>query len=346
MSNIKKQVIVIGAGIVGSSIAYHLSKANFQVTIIEKDQPAAAATGSAFGWITAAVADDAPDVFLRKNAIQDWQRIEQEIPELNILWNGSIKYTTDAENVLPDEQIITQTEMATREPNLHNPPLSARYMPVDGAIEAKDAVKLLLQYASQHGAKLITQTSVTALLQAHGKVIGIATSQGQMTADYVILACGTEIPTLLSPLDLHLPILSSPAILLRFKQPSQVVNSILSGDDFEVRYSQNGDLVAAEDYVSGKSLADIANEAQALIQDGLDHTASIALQHSSIGYRPIPEDGHPMIGFIDPAQTLYIAVMHPAVTCAAIIGRLVCEELMTNTQPMCLTNYSPSRFKQ
>lgn len=50
MSNSKKHVIVVGAGIVGSSIAYHLSQKGFQVTIIDKNQPASAATGSAF-WM-------------------------------------------------------------------------------------------------------------------------------------------------------------------------------------------------------------------------------------------------------------------------------------------------------
>jgi len=47
------RIVVVGAGIVGSSIAYHLTKMGAEVTVIERDRPAAHASGRSFAWINA-----------------------------------------------------------------------------------------------------------------------------------------------------------------------------------------------------------------------------------------------------------------------------------------------------
>lgn len=297
MSNTRKQVIVIGAGIVGSSITYHLSQAGFQVTLFEQDQPASAATAHAFGWITQAIAEDAADANLRKIAIDDWHRLEKEIPELGIRWQGSITYTQASQTCLTGEARLDSTQITQLEPALLHPPTTARFMPGDGAIDAPQATRLLIQHACQLGAIFHEQTPVLALIQENGITTAVQTKRGRFKADYIVLACGTGITTLLNTIQLTIPIHSSPAILLRFHSPKNVVNTILSGDDFEVRQAKNGNLIAAEDYISDKALDDIAHQAQKLIKNGLSGTENITLNHASIGYRPIPKDGQPIIGF-------------------------------------------------
>lgn len=49
MCTTEKHMIVIGAGIMGASIAYHLASRGIKVTVIDKDQPSSGATGSSFG---------------------------------------------------------------------------------------------------------------------------------------------------------------------------------------------------------------------------------------------------------------------------------------------------------
>lgn len=344
MTDLNKRVIIVGAGIIGSSIAYHLSQEHFQVTVIEKNQPASAATGSAFGWLTAAVEETANDLPLRKIALTDWHRLEQEIPDLTIRWNGSIQYTRDIKHYRAGESALQQHEIRELEPSLHSPPHYARFMPVDGSIDAKEATLTLLEAACRQGATLLSHTLVSGFIFENNKIVGVKSSQGTLEADYIVLACGIDIPTLANTINQKIPVLSSPSILLRFNSPQHVVNRIISCDDFEIRHTRNGDLLAAEDYLSDKSLTDIATEAKKLIQQNLAHTQTISLQQQSIGYRPIPEDQCPIIGFIESTQPVYVAVMHPAVTCAASIGRLVCEHLKTGIQPQILNKYHPNRF--
>lgn len=52
-----KHMIVVGAGILGASLAYHLANRGIKVTVIDKGHPASGATGSSFGWIHTTVRD-------------------------------------------------------------------------------------------------------------------------------------------------------------------------------------------------------------------------------------------------------------------------------------------------
>lgn len=344
MSSIKRRIVVVGAGITGASIAWHLAHLEFDVTVIEQNVPASGATGSAFGWLTGAVNNDAPDVFLRRAALADWHRLEEQIPELQINWNGSLKYGATAGFSMEDENLLEQPEIASLEPALVNPPEQARYAVKDGAVDALEATRILVEKACEKGAVLQTQTTVTGLCMTEGKVTGVMTSRGKRDADCVVLACGTGIPLLTERTGTSIPILSSPAILLRFAVPQCVVKTLISGDDIEVRHARNGDLLAAEDYPASGNVKETALAAQFSVRNRLRGAESSSLIHYSVGERPVPQDGYPVLGFTDESKRVYVASMHPAVTCAATIGRLVSEELRDGQSDEIPPHYRPSRF--
>lgn len=62
------------------------------------------------------------------------------------------------------------------------------------------------------------------------------------------------------------------------------------------------------------------------------------------GERPVLQDGYPVIGFVDESEGIYVAVMPPAVTCAATISRLVSAELTTGLTPEIPECFRPTRF--
>lgn len=100
----------------------HLAQLEYDIVIIEQNEPASGATGSAFGWLTGAVSDDAPDMFLRRAALADWHRLEEQIQELQINWCGSLKYDAIPQACLPDEHLLHRAEIASLEPALIVPP--------------------------------------------------------------------------------------------------------------------------------------------------------------------------------------------------------------------------------
>lgn len=341
----KKKIVVVGAGITGVSIAWHLAHLEFEVTIIEQDMPASGATGSAFGWLTGVVGDDAPDVILRRAALADWHRLEEHIPELQINWSGSLKYGAMSQTCLPEERLLDTAEIASLEPALVLPPSEARYAAKDGAIDAIEATRILLDKACGKGVVVQNQTTVEGFCMTKGKVTGVLTSQGQLEADCVVLACGTGIPALTKLMGTPVPVLASPAVLLRFAAPQCIVKTLIAGDDIEVRLSRNGDLLAAEDYPANGSVRETIIAAQASIRSRLRGAESASLTQYSTGKRPVPQDGYPVLGFTDESERVYVAVMHPAVTCAAAIGRLVSEELRNGMGDEIPESCRPSRFR-
>lgn len=344
MCSTKKSMIIVGAGIIGASIAYHLASRGIKVTVFDRAHPASGATGSAFGWIHTTVSDDAPDALLRRASAEDWHRLEKEIPELCIRWVGALSYGADSPCEQDESKMLQQSDISRLEPAMNAPPSRAHYAVQDGAMEPTEATRTLLDKACCLGAELKTQTFVTGFMKEGNRIIGIETAEGIIDADCVILACGTGITSLLSMIGITLPVVASPAILLRYRVTKHVVNTLISGDDIEVRHAFNGDLLAAEDYpVTGDTEA-VASDTLTAIQSRLQGTASAYLLSQSVGQRPVPQDGHPVIGFIDDIKGIYVAVMHPGVTCAATVGRMVSEELTIGKNPEIPESYRPTRL--
>jgi len=55
--SLHKAVLIVGGGVIGSSIAWYLAKAGTQVTLIEQHAPAAKASSNSYGWINATAAE-------------------------------------------------------------------------------------------------------------------------------------------------------------------------------------------------------------------------------------------------------------------------------------------------
>ena len=64
----------------------------------------------------------------------------------------------------------------------------------------------------------------------------------------------------------------------------------------------------------------------------------------TVGWRPLPEDGHPVIGFSAAAPKVYIAVMHSGVTLAPVVGRLAATEILDGVGVELLEPYRLERF--
>src|SRR6266853_3170959 len=76
----RDHILVVGAGIIGASIAYHLAKRGARVTIAEAQRPAAGATGKSFGWINATFSKR-PRAYYEFNLLgmAEWRRLETEL---------------------------------------------------------------------------------------------------------------------------------------------------------------------------------------------------------------------------------------------------------------------------
>ncbi|MCU1726967.1 FAD-binding oxidoreductase [Pseudomonas sp. 7P_10.2_Bac1] len=343
-----KHIVIIGAGIVGASLAYHLADKGAKVTVIEAGEIASGVTATSFAWINTTCGEPDPIAQLRREAIKEYHRLEAQLPELNIRWTGALSYGVGLDNVLHDPaRQLTRAQILALEPNLKQPPQQALYVAQEGALDAVAASRALIAGAQKNGATVLTQTRVLGFQTLHGKVTGIKTSNGLLAADTVVLAAGTGIAALTQTLNLPLPVEASPCIFIRYKAPPDRVQTIISNAAMEIRHTADGALLAAEDYLDDSpenQPAAIALRTAHAIQNELEGVDFLEPELACVGLRPIASDRMPIIGYFPGIDGVYVCTVHPGVALAAIVGRLVSEEIVDGKVSEALAACRPERF--
>jgi glycine/D-amino acid oxidase-like deaminating enzyme len=343
------EVVVVGAGIVGASIAYHAARRGAPVTLLDRSRPGSGVTGGSFGWVGSASGDwpgGAQD--LRAAVLGDYRRLEAELPGVRVRWTGSLAWgssTTGAECCGPGQRVVASAELLALEPHLRSPPPAAVFTASDGAVDAVDVTEALLAGARDHGAQVRSDTEVTALQTAGGRVVGVESSAGVFRSDVVVLASGSDAPALCQPLGIALPVTSSPAVLVEVAATAGRVRGVVATPDLEVREARDGRLLVTVPYPAGAGAREphvLAAHARRLVGATLRDVGDLTVVRVSISGRPMPVDGGPIVGRLGAGA--YVAVLHSAVTLGPTVGRLVADELLTGTDAPELRRCRPARF--
>ncbi|WP_454295086.1 NAD(P)/FAD-dependent oxidoreductase [Salana multivorans] len=331
-------VIVVGAGIVGASITYHLARAGTAVTLVDAGQPGRGVTASSFAWIGASGVRTGPAAALRRTATAEYHRLERELPGLPVTWSGSLSWsrTGQAPEAGSGQEIIDDARVAVLEPALQRVPEWAVWAPGDGAVDPVGVTGRLVEGARDHGAQVLRDIPVSAVrCDGQGRVTGIETATGFLPGSTVVLAAGVATAALAAPLGVRVPVEPSPATLCRFRAPADLVRTVVSNDDFDLRQVAPDRLIAA---------ADSPERALAAVRSTFRDAADVELVGTSVGARPMPADGEPIVGPVAQVPGLYLAVLHSAVTLAAAVGRLVAQEVLDGVAAPLLAGCRLERF--
>ena len=330
--------MVVGAGIVGASVAYHAARAGADVTLVDAGRPGAGVTADSFAWIGASGVRAGPAAGLRVTATKEYRRLEAELPGLPVTWSGSLSWgaADSAPEAGPGQQIVDAATVARLEPNLLEPPEWAVWAPGDGAVEPVGVTERLVAGARDHGARVHLDTPVTAVRQdAAGRVVGVETAAGRLAGATVVLAAGVATAALGAPLGIRVPVVPSLATLFRLRAPAGLVRTVVHNRDFDLRQVAPDRLHAA---------ADSPDRTLAAARSTFRGAANVELLSTRVGVRPMPADGEPIIGPVPDVPGLYLAVMHSAVTLAPAVGRVVARELVDGTVEPALAGSRLDRF--
>src|SRR5688572_33247857 len=86
----RPNVLVVGAGIIGASIAYHLAQRGARVTILDSGEPGGVATRNSWAWINASWGNPEPYFRLRIRSMAEWRRLAADVPALDVQWLGGL----------------------------------------------------------------------------------------------------------------------------------------------------------------------------------------------------------------------------------------------------------------
>jgi len=337
-----RSIVVVGAGIVGASLAYHLTGHGRPVTLIDAGLPGSGATRASFAWIGRPVSSDLPSAPLRYLALDDYRRLEAELPELSIRWTGSLTWDGFDDTPWP-----STGDVEAIEPHLLDPPAAANHHPEDAAIDPVAASELLTAAARDRGARVLTGTTAIALDHRAGTVSGVRTTAGVVPAETVVLAAGTGAVALCAGIGVTLPVEPSPAVLVRLRATPGLVRAIVATPSMEFRQLDDGTILAPTAY-SGETdqaaLLATARRVRDRFAASFAGAGGTEVISAEIGWRPMPTDGEPVIGPPAGTQGLYVAVMHSAITLAAAVGRLAASEILTAQPAPELAGCRPTRF--
>jgi heterotetrameric sarcosine oxidase gamma subunit len=198
-------IIVVGGGIVGCSIAYHLAKRGADdVLLLEQNTLSGGTTWHAAGLVAQLRATHNLTK-LAKYSHDLYQRLEAETGQATgMSLRGSLSVASDpdrmeellrgvsmAKTVGVDIEVITPGEAGEKWPLLNTSDLvGAIWIPRDAQASPVDITMALAKGARADGARIVEGVAVTSILTEGGRVIGVDTEQGPIRADTVVLAGG------------------------------------------------------------------------------------------------------------------------------------------------------------
>lgn len=333
--------VVIGAGVVGASIAYHLAARGEAVTVVDAALPASGATRHSFAWISDGGGPDGPALGLRDFAVEDWRRLGTEIPGLELVWSGALTWGDEFGRSSAIEPRIDV------EPRLAHLPVRARFSPEEGWIDPVRVTEQLIDAARRHGAQTLFGAPALRLIRDEAAgTVGVDLGHVVLAAKNVIVAAGTGSSALCRSIEVDLPMTSAPAIMVRLSAPPGLIAHIVANDEFEARQSADGTILLPRGYSgedSDEALARTGEAVRRLLVDSFEDADDVRLQSVDVGWRPMMSDGEPAIGATR-VPGVHVAVAHPGVCLAATIGRLVAAEITTSGAAPELARFRPTRF--
>lgn len=353
-----KQVIVVGAGIIGASIAWHLTVAGAQVTVIAESERGGVATPNSFGWINASWGNPEPYFRLRTRAMAEWSRLARDLSSIPLAWCGGLCWDLSAADmeIYAKEhsgwgygiERVDRGEVALIEPNLTELPDFALHVAEEGVAEPVAATKALLADAERRGARILFST-VTALVQSVGKTTGVDTSHGLFAADEVVIAAGVGSPDIAATAGINLPIETPPGLIVHSRPYKKLLNGLVLAERLHMRQTAERRIIAGSDFGGadpGMDAEATARELFAAMKAMLRDSDGLELDFHTVGYRPTPIDGFPIIGRAKGKEGVYIAVMHSGITLAPAVGLFATREILDGKRDTLLAPYGLDRFAQ
>ncbi len=202
---IQAQVVIIGGGVIGCSVAYHLTKLGWRdVVLLERAQLTAGTTWHAAGIVVSGFTTETT-VNMAKYTRDLYERLGEETGQdtgfkdvgyLQIASSpermNSLRRRVDfsrAYGVITEE--ISPAEVKKMWPHFYvDDILAGFYTADDGRTNPVDTTMSLAKGARMGGARIFEETKVTGITQNKGRVTGVITNKGKIEAEYVVNCAG------------------------------------------------------------------------------------------------------------------------------------------------------------
>ncbi|WP_432470343.1 GcvT family protein [Amphritea sp. HPY] len=199
------QVVIVGGGVIGCSVAYHLTKLGFtDVVLLERRQLTCGTTWHAAGLVPTLRASYNMSMLANYSASL-YEQLEAETGQATgFVRNGSLTIATNKERLSELKRGASMAKVAGFPCNVIAPDqakelwpllniddvLGAIHLPMDGMASPVDVTQALAKGARLGGAQIFENTKVLDMKIRDGKAAGVITERGDIDAEYVVNCAG------------------------------------------------------------------------------------------------------------------------------------------------------------
>ena len=214
-------VVVIGGGVIGCSIAYHLAKLAWtDVVLLERKQLTSGTTWHAAGLVgqlrtsinMTKLARYTSELYSQLEAETGQATGYRQCGSISLATNGQrfeeLKRSASMAKVFGLQvDVLSTNEIREKVPLVNTDDvLGGIHIPSDGYANAIDITQALAKGARNGGAKIFQNTLVTDIRHEHGRITGVTTEHGDIDADYVVICGGMWTRDLAATVGVNVPL--------------------------------------------------------------------------------------------------------------------------------------------
>ncbi len=372
MSQERYDVLVVGSGVIGSSIAYHLACKQLRVAVLERGGIAEEPVAS---WASAGgvrrQGRHGAEALLASEAIERWKTLEQELDaDLQYRRGGNLFLAeTDDEaqqlvsfvreqqaHGFSDVRLLDSREVHDLVPALSTHIVAGSYSPQDGQADAPRTTRAFATAAQRLGAIYLKNTPISSLLLHGDRVDGVNSGRGTLRAEQVVLAAGAWSDEIAASVGQRLPVrMEAPQMLLSSPADMGILRPVLgtAGRPLSLKQLSDGSFLLGGGW-SGDPTPDRRHYMlrPASVQGNWDVACAVLpvlmqqrIVRSWCGLEAVSIDDIPFIGPVAglAGLTLALGFSGHGFAISPAVGRCVADQIVGHATPE-LAGLSPARM--
>jgi glycine oxidase len=362
---------ILGGGVIGCSIAYHLAKRGLSVVLIEKESLGARTSGGSPGMLAAQEEASSPGAFFEacvasreifKTLVPEVREFSGIDPEWQPCGLWRLAESGEQRGKLLERKAwqerqghrvewLEAEEAARRLPALSGGFFGALHFPADGQINSAQWLRALAEAGRRRGARIVEHAAGAEIVFENGRAAGVRTEAGTFPAGAVIVAAGAWTPSLLSPFGVHFPLEPVKGQLLVLQGFPPVLEAPVYVGGGYLAPKADGRLIvgATQERGAGFDLRVTLAGQRQLIEWA--HRWCPALEGREVlgfwaGLRPASSDGLPLMGPVPGREGLFVCAGHfrNGVLLSALSGAFMAEGVAESRWNSVGAAFAPARF--